>query len=137
MFFSTITLSLVISLCCFAESRYSVILGSDSHEILWLRQKKIKNKEVYIIGYQSPQKRQLERVMPRRDFAAAVKELHDFAKGIRRRQALSPNPFCQESVAIENNNKPEILCLDSVDRKGKEKLVRWVAKQSDLVVGVD
>lgn len=120
-----------------SEKRTSITLGSDSHEILWLRQKKIKNTDVHIIGYQSPQKKQLERVMPRKDFLTVVTELQDLAKGIRKQQALNLNPFCQETVFFENNNKAEVLCLDALDLKEKAKLIRWVKKQSDVVVGMD
>ncbi|HEY8270131.1 MAG TPA: hypothetical protein VIG33_04535 [Pseudobdellovibrionaceae bacterium] len=129
--------ALVLPFCSFAETRYSVALGSDRHEILWLRQRKIQNKEVYLIGYQSPQKRQLEKVMPHQAFSVLVKEIQSFSKSITQEQFRHLNPFCQEKVFIENNNKAKDLCLDFMDQKEKMKLVQWVAKQSNVVIGID
>lgn len=128
---------LAISNAGFAENLYSITLGYKKNESLWLRQKKINNKEIYIIGYKSPENSQLERALPRKDFANIVTEFQKLTKEFQQRQASNPNPFCQERVPITENNKKSILCLDTVNHKDKLKLIQWVAKYSDLVVIAD
>jgi hypothetical protein len=132
LFFTSI---LLMSLYSAAETRYAVAMGPANQEVLWLRQKSIHKKEVYVIGYQSAQKRQLERAMPRKDFLMLVKELQGFQKEIRKQQAFA-SPFCREQISIENNNKVESLCMESVARTEKQRLIRWVKKQSNIVVGI-
>ncbi|MGZ3771162.1 MAG: hypothetical protein ACXVCP_07650 [Bdellovibrio sp.] len=118
----------------FADSQDLITIGSDNHEVLWIEQKAIKNKNIYLMGYRSPDQRQIERVIPSEIYISSIKELQDIKKSFHNKPMLSSYPFCEERIVIQHNKDKELLCLDFFEAKEKKKVIQWVAQQADFLI---
>lgn len=119
-----------------ASAFYSVTLLANGRETVWLANKPINQKTIYVFGYRSPRGHQLEQVVPEKDFSKALLELENLKKDLMKHPGWPANPFCRELTWFKNNKQTVEICLDQIHSKDKSSLLRWIKNFSNLVVGV-
>jgi hypothetical protein len=76
-------------------------------------------------------------VIPRKEFQITLAELENLFTNKNRNIASTNlyNPICNESVEVKKLKTTTRYCLDFMASPQKNKLLQWVRKSSNLVIG--
>lgn len=117
----------------FAASEHGLILGEKNPSVLWLKQEEIYDKQVYLLGFRTPENIELQQALPKDEYTKILKELQDW------RSKLSKSPLtgllCTERVTFIKEKETKELCLDATPEAEKQKLRTWMRRQSNKVMG--
>lgn len=130
-------LLLALSLASFSQaavkSSYALKVGPTTDSALYWQHRSIKNKNVFVIGYQNTNGLRAEQVIPKEEFNNNVQEFKEW----RKKLVLKPSPLtglgCVQKVMIIEDQGVLPVCLQG--NKEKTGFMRWYQKQKGVVAG--
>jgi hypothetical protein len=95
------TLMIFLSpLASFAAPKYSMILSGEKQAGIWLDQRTISKKQVYLLGYQSGSAKSIERAVPKSEYKRLAAELTSWTKKGGQQSLPVAGPACAEPVVF-------------------------------------
>ncbi len=114
------------------------LMGMDAGKgsSLWLEQRKITGKLVYVLGHQSITGKQLERALPKSEYLKIASEMNNWMKENNGRKIGMIGPGCSEAVFFKAKSAQKIICLDALEKQEKVRFSRWFDKTVNTTLGI-
>lgn len=111
-------------------------LNGGQGAVVWLNERTIGKKVVYILGYKSADKHMMERALPKSEYQKMVGEMKEWMTAKAQRRIAVVGPGCNESVRYEENKKMKYVCFDGVKKPERVKFAQWYTSTVHTALGM-